>query len=130
MKNYARFTLFVTYQYRFAAKIGKPTQLHRADITRLKFHNDGVYLHELHDLAVLHKKMIALKHCIQTAIIYDNEARNINKQKEVYKCSIIVNTGAVEVTRNWLDEYYDVSTGKPYPQTPFEKALNEQKGNG
>lgn len=116
--GYDRFTLFVTYRYQFAKKIGKNTQLHRSDITRLKFENDGVPVHELHPIAILYKKLLSVRHCIQTAIIYDNAADNYRKETIIYKGTKDAGSDVLDVTRDWRHEYYDLESGKPYPPAP------------
>ena len=122
-KQYADFTLVITYTHKAAAKRGKPTQTHRDDLTRLNYIGKHMKVEGLHPLYVLYMKFLEEKPFAYAAKFFDNRREKGFQQV----CHFVIDKGVQREYGNRLDEYFDMETGKPQPGTAAVDAILNAK---
>ncbi len=122
-KEYAPFSMVITWTYNVARKKGKPKQTYRDDITTLEFENNGVKVKGLHPIAILYKKYLLEKLSAYSVVIYDN--RKPVASQVVFRQ--VIQNGVTHPYEDFREDYFDIQTGKPHPKTPFQIALENDK---
>lgn len=106
-KDYAKFTLLITYTYPVARKKGKPSQTFRDDLVTLNYENDGMKVKGLHPVYLLHRMFLELKMQTYCATIFDNSKQG--REAVVFKA--IICEGQTMTHPDRRADYYDLETG-------------------
>lgn len=117
-KDYAKFSLLITYTYPVAKKKGKPSQTYRDDLVKVNYENDGMKVEGLHPVELLHRKFLEERMGIYCAVIFDNSKPK--SESVIFK--VIIHEGKQTIYRDARKEYFDLETGMS-----FKHFLNESK---
>lgn len=121
-KDYAEFSMRLTWTYPVAQAKGKKSQTCRDDITALQLENRGVKVKGLHPIEILYMHFLENKLSCYAVEIYNN--RKPAGAQVVFKQ--VIERGIVRQYEDKRDDYYDIKTGIPHPKTAFQKEIENR----